>query len=282
LVAQADRSIVASGKADKGTYTVTYRTPLRGIRGFRLEVLPQPGIPGGGPGLPPNGNFVVTEIEVDAAPLGKPKQKQRIAIASGKADFSQDGFAAEQVFDGNSRDQKGWAVSPRGGTVHWATFETKEAIDLEGGTELTFTIHQFHNAADHRLAHFRISVTTDEGELALGLPEEFAALATLPAEKRTPETLAGLFAYLEKNDAKWTELRQAVADAKQPLAEDGQLVELRSLAASLEKQTPEDPKLVQLRTDVASSKQQLDNRRLTLAQDLTWALINSPAFLFNH
>ena len=39
LVPLADRSIRASGKADKGTYTLTFRTPLRNIRGLRLEAL---------------------------------------------------------------------------------------------------------------------------------------------------------------------------------------------------------------------------------------------------
>jgi hypothetical protein len=43
-----------------------------------------------------------------------------------------------------------------------------------------------------------------------------------------------------------------------------------------------DPKLVQLRRDAELSARQLANKRLTNAQDLAWALINSPAFLFNH
>ena len=30
------------------------------------------------------------------------------------------------------------------------------------------------------------------------------------------------------------------------------------------------------------SEQQMTNRRLTAVQDVAWALINSPAFLFNH
>jgi hypothetical protein len=43
-----------------------------------------------------------------------------------------------------------------------------------------------------------------------------------------------------------------------------------------------DPKLVQLRRDTDLSAVQLGNKRLTAAQDLAWALINSPAFLFNY
>jgi hypothetical protein len=43
-----------------------------------------------------------------------------------------------------------------------------------------------------------------------------------------------------------------------------------------------DPGLNRLRRDVEMSVQQSAVRRLTAAQDITWALINSPAFLFNH
>ena len=43
-----------------------------------------------------------------------------------------------------------------------------------------------------------------------------------------------------------------------------------------------DPVLAVFRRDVELSRSQLQNKRLTAAQDLAWALINNPAFLFNH
>jgi hypothetical protein len=44
---------------------------------------------------------------------------------------------------------------------------------------------------------------------------------------------------------------------------------------------PVDPKLAELRDAVRLSAQQIRSARLTFTQDLAWALINSPAFLFN-
>jgi hypothetical protein len=44
----------------------------------------------------------------------------------------------------------------------------------------------------------------------------------------------------------------------------------------------DDSLLVRLRNDVKESALQKAKARLTAAEDITWALINSPAFLFNH
>jgi hypothetical protein len=129
---------------------------------------------------------------------------------------------------------------------------------------------------------FRISFAIDPGALDLGLPEEFAAAAAAPEAARTPETLKSLLTYLRTNDKQWLDAQTAVATAKQPLPADETLTAIRAQIAALEAVTPDDSQLLQLRADFEASKQQIGNRRLTLAQDLTWALINSPAFLFNH
>ena len=48
-----DLSLLASGKAARGAYTVTASTDLRGITALRLEVLPDASLPKGGPGQRP-------------------------------------------------------------------------------------------------------------------------------------------------------------------------------------------------------------------------------------
>lgn len=68
LTVQPDSSILASGSLPS-TDLVTVRviTPLQGITGFRLEALADGSLPFGGPGrYPSNGNFVLTELVVDA------------------------------------------------------------------------------------------------------------------------------------------------------------------------------------------------------------------------
>jgi WD40 repeat protein len=282
LTPQPDRSILASGNAEKATYTVRYKTPLRSIRGFRLEALPVEGIPGGGPGLSANGNFVVTEVSVKAGPVADPAQISPRKVATAKASFSQGGFSPAAAVDGNEKDQGGWAIHPRGGAIQWLTGAFAAPIDHEGGVELVFEIHQYHDAPDHRLGRFRISVTTDEGEIHLGLPEELAAIKAVPEAERKSDRVKTLLTYVDKSDPKLEQLRAAVAAAQAPVPPDEPLTILKAQIVELEKPTTDDARLVQLRADFATSKQQLLNPRLVVAQDLAWALINSPAFLFNH
>jgi hypothetical protein len=55
------------------TYTVTGRTALQNVTGFRLEVIPYGAPPDFGPGRQPtNGNLVLSEIQVAATPVPVP------------------------------------------------------------------------------------------------------------------------------------------------------------------------------------------------------------------
>ncbi len=192
LTPQSDRSIVASGKKDKGVYNITVKTNLANITGFRLEALSDPSLPSSGPGLAGNGNFVLTEFEVFVAPADKPKESTKVNIASGIADFLQAGFAIDQTFNGQTRSQQGWAVAGATGVDHWATYKLENPIKNDAGIILTFKMHQFHNAAEHTLGRFRISATTTAGEIPLGQPETLGAILSTAKENRSEQDLKRL------------------------------------------------------------------------------------------
>ena len=66
------------------------------------------------------------------------------------------------------------------------------------------------------------------------------------------------------------------------LAADPKLKELQDAVTRASSPLPLDPRLVVLNRAVDLSTKQLTNKRLYGAQDIAWALINNPAFLFNH
>ncbi len=232
--------------------------------------------------MPPNGNFVLTELAVQSAPAGEPDKKSDVKIASGVADFLQDGFNINATFDGKTNDQGGWAVAGATGLEHWVTYKLAAPISHDGGTMLTFQLHQFHNAAEHRLGRFRISVTTADGEIPLGQPETFAAILSQPAASRSDESKKTLDDYIAVTDAEVRKANDELAVAKRAVPPDEKLQALQQRKEFLSKPTPDDANLVRLRDDAKQSTTQLEKIRLTAAEDLTWALINSPAFLFNH
>ena len=88
--------------------------------------------------------------------------------------------------------------------------------------------------------------------------------------------------YYRPFDKEYREKLNTVNESKKPLSIDPRLKELQDNLAYYNRPVQLDPMLAQLRHDVEMSTKQIADRRLTAAQDLAWALINSPAFLFNH
>jgi hypothetical protein len=282
LTKEPDLSVTVSGANRNGVVTVIAETELTDLTGVRIEALADARYPNKGPGRAPDGNFVLNEIEATAAPKADPKKAAPVKLQNAQADFSQQNFEVAKAIDGNPNDPaNGWAVSPATGVVHWATFETKDAVGGPGGTVLTFKLH--HKLANiYTLGRFRLSVTRVPRPVGLGVPEEFRAiLATVP-ELRTAAQRDSLLAYFRAIDPEWRKRADALNASRAPLPVDPKLKELRDLVESAKKPVPVDPRLAQLRQDIEMSIRQAATRRLTAAQDIAWALINSPAFLFNH
>jgi hypothetical protein len=141
----------------------------------------------------------------------------------------------------DGNDQTGWAVSPQFGKPHEAVFQLVEAAQA-GDKLLKIALLQQFNDGKHALGKFRLSVTGGDKPLArTKLPEAVAAALAVPKSERT-------------------------SDQQRAIAEH-----YRSL----------DSELSRLSEAAKTAAEQAKNARALGVQDLAWALINNPAFLFN-
>jgi hypothetical protein len=152
--------------------------------------------------------------------------------------------------------------------------------DAAKGLRLRFEMHQPRKGG-FSIARFRLWVTTSATPLNIGLPAPVADAMKVAPQFRTKEQNEAVAAYWLENDPELRKRRLLVGKLQLPLPTDPGVIERRALVAKAEEPIRLDPKLVQLRKDVAQSKTQLANQRLTGVQDLTWALVNTPSFLFN-
>ncbi len=282
LAVEPDLSVTALDKNAKGTYTFTAETQLEGITAVRLEAIGDEKFPARGPGRAADGNFVLTELELRAASKAKPQEAAKVTLEKALASFSQVNFEVASAVDGNATSgSKGWAVSPATGTTHWATFEPKEPLGAKGGTILTFVFHFNFSSPEYALGRFRLSVSTMPRPVGLTLADEYRAAVATPAAQRSDKQKTALLRYQRAVDPEYRKRADAVAAAKAPLPVDPKLTEHKAAVERVTRPVPIDARLVQIRLDAEASAKQALNTRLTMAQDLAWALINSPAFLFN-
>jgi WD40 repeat protein/mono/diheme cytochrome c family protein len=282
LTKQPDGSILVSGPNRNGTLTITAETQLTGITGLRLEVLTDSGLPQKGPGRAADGNFVLNEIELSSAPNADLKHAKPVKLVTPVADFSQENLGIAQAIDGSSNEPgNGWAVHPATGTIHWATFETAVPVGAPGGTTLIFTLHhKFNNA--WCLGRFRLAITRGPKPIGLSLPEDFRAILATDFDVRTEAQKTLLEHYHLAVDLELRKKLEAINASKAPSVPDPKLKVLSEQLEFAQRPIQPEPALVRLRHDLEMSVQQAASRRLTAAQDISWALINSPAFLFNH
>jgi len=138
--------------------------------------------------------------------------------------------------------ESGWAIAPQFGKRHDAVFELKTPVASSTGAVLTFTLDQHWPGKDHNIGRFRLSATSAKPPVSLD---------------GLPEPILKILA---------VEPAKRSADQKAELTKYYQR---------------NDPELARLKRELAEYPKPID-KRLIGAQDLAWALMNSPAFLFNH
>ncbi len=281
LTKQSDGSYLASGPAANFVdYNLAIETKLTGITGVLLEVLPDESLPSFGPGRGA-GNFVLTEFSLRWTDKAGKRTNVEAAFKDARADFSQANFDIKTAINGKAEGGRdGWGISPKLGEPHCARFSLGEPIGSDDGITLNILLQQQFKEG-FSIGRFRLWATTSADPLELGLPANVIAIIKTPAAERTAEQNKILATYHRETDPGLFKKQQALAKSKLPVPADKKLAELKAALAAAEQPVAIDPKLAQLRADSAMSTQQLAAARLTGAQDLAWAIINNPAFLFN-
>lgn len=146
--------------SEKNTYTLTLDTGLTNFTRLRLEVLPDDRLPRRGPGWSESGNFVLSELEVFAAPPDASAEPQLLELVSPEADYSQSGFGVARAIDGK-RDS-GWAIAGSGdwNVQRTASFGVKQPLHQPSGTRVTVRLVQEFGGR-HVLGRFRLSLAEE-------------------------------------------------------------------------------------------------------------------------
>jgi len=285
LAISEDGTVTASGaKVFNAVYTLTIPVPSGKVTGLMLEALTDDAFDGFGPGLNDSGKFVLTEIELKTRSSVDGEKDEKVELQDAKADFTEEGYDVQNAINGSKeRNDKGWSIGDQGRRPHWARFalETPLSFDEAGG-ELEVVITCRYSDNEFPLGKFRIYTTDSADPLNKGLPSEVAKALGTEENKRNEIENTSIQEWVKFQNSAYLDKRFAWVTALRPLPPDPKMESLQSALAKAEKPVIDDPALVQLRSDVRYSIEQTANRRLTAAQDLTWALINNAAFIFNH
>jgi WD40 repeat protein/mono/diheme cytochrome c family protein len=270
--------VVSTGQNRKADYTVELDLAKAGTTGVLLELLPDSSLPGFGPGRGDAGTVFINEISATLAPKGKPDAAIKFAAAAASFETKENPVA--QLIDGKADPKNGWSLAGGNGVRRLVMLKLPQPTEA-AGSRLKLKIVQRGVADGALIARFRVWSTTAANPLQAGIASDLQALLAKDDKTKTADDKKQLATtYRMLDDEYWIRAR-AVAEAKLALPADPKHESLKAAYAKASEPIRLDAQLVQARIDAESSTKQVNNRRLTAMQDLTWALINSSAFLFN-
>jgi hypothetical protein len=234
LTTLQDGSLLASGpNAVLTSYIVTADTPLQEITGLRLEALPDPSLPKGGPGRDAYGHFRVTGIHVDIAPVkaSSPPDAQSdrrvVQFRTIKVDDSAYPFEPADILstENGSTSRKGgsWAINAMRDAervARHAVLAAETPFGFPGGTRITVRIDHLDGTIGQGIGRFRLSATTAADPLAgSDLSARLRPGLARPVSERTEAQAEDLAAFFRSTAPSLEPARDAIAAARKALAD---------------------------------------------------------------
>lgn len=190
LTPQNDQSILATGaKAENDIYMITVEVKLKRLTALRLEALPDPSLPQGGPGRDPYGNFLLTGLEV-ALPSGQTIQFKDVKVDDAAYRPDPRDFFAEAKSMGATDRPAGWFINATGDEgsrmVRQAVFVPVSPVSFAGNAVLTIKLKQQGGALCQSIGRFRLSATdTTDPARIVSISASQRRWLNLPANQRT-------------------------------------------------------------------------------------------------
>ncbi|MBK5296903.1 MAG: PSD1 domain-containing protein, partial [Vicinamibacteria bacterium] len=228
LAIQPDGSVLASGlHKGRDEYQVDVTLPAGRITGLRLEALPDPSLPKGGPGRDHYGNFVLAGFAADRLDdVGNPT---RLTFNDVKTD---DGNAADvkALIQLTPRpylaeDPSGWAIdATRDDTrvPRQIVFVCGKPLELERPTRLLVTLSFDSGNVGQAIGRFRLSTTSSDQPLdVVGIRARTRRLLGIAADARTPDQNKTVQAEYRGQAAALKPTRDRIADIEKELRDLG-------------------------------------------------------------
>jgi mono/diheme cytochrome c family protein len=231
-----DGSILAAGYAPT-QFTSEFPLEVRGqkITAIRLELLPDPSLPHGGPGRSIDGLCALSEFKATVAPLDHPDQAIDAKFKSVSADvnpperevdkrYYDDGKGTRRVtgpseYAIDASDLTAWGIDVgpgRSNVPRKAVFVLDQPIDAAGGVRITIKLAQLHgepyliDTYNQNLGRFRFAVASADGVQADPLPAAVRDALAAPTADRTPAQAAAVFSYWRTTVPQWRDANARV------------------------------------------------------------------------
>jgi Protein of unknown function (DUF1553)/Protein of unknown function (DUF1549)/Planctomycete cytochrome C len=229
LKVQPDGSILASGANPPLTsYTITADTAVQGITALRLEALPDPSLPRGGPGRDGYGHFRVTGIHAEtSAAAGSSEDTSPIQIKMLKVDESATSFEPADLLGSKpapyARNRGSWAINAMRDTdrlPRHAVLTLATPLGSAAGTRITVRIDHLDGTIGQGIGRLRLAATDAANPLeGAELAPRLRRTLELPADRRTPAQAEELASAFRSTSPLTKPARDALAAARKALAD---------------------------------------------------------------